>query len=82
MGIHSEQTTRLWKVDMMLILLPVLLLSLLRPCTAGFPLTQHCDASVDGTIHKYNAKTLNGSNTVNFSDYIGKSVLFVNTATY
>uniref|UniRef100_A0A3B3DCM7 Uncharacterized protein n=1 Tax=Oryzias melastigma TaxID=30732 RepID=A0A3B3DCM7_ORYME len=33
-------------------------------------------------IHKYHAKTLNGSHTVNFSDYAGKSVLFVNVATY
>uniref|UniRef100_A0A8C4HR70 Glutathione peroxidase n=1 Tax=Dicentrarchus labrax TaxID=13489 RepID=A0A8C4HR70_DICLA len=35
-----------------------------------------------GTIYKYHAKTLNGSHTVNFSDYAGKSVLFVNVATY
>uniref|UniRef100_A0A3P9IYI1 Glutathione peroxidase n=1 Tax=Oryzias latipes TaxID=8090 RepID=A0A3P9IYI1_ORYLA len=41
-----------------------------------------CDSFTDGSIYKYHAKTLNGSQTVNFSDYIGKSVLFVNVATY
>uniref|UniRef100_A0A3B5AUC0 Uncharacterized protein n=1 Tax=Stegastes partitus TaxID=144197 RepID=A0A3B5AUC0_9TELE len=30
----------------------------------------------------YQARTLNGSCTVNLSDYRGKSVLFVNVATY
>uniref|UniRef100_A0A669DQF9 Uncharacterized protein n=1 Tax=Oreochromis niloticus TaxID=8128 RepID=A0A669DQF9_ORENI len=37
---------------------------------------------MEGTIYKYRAKTLNGSQTVNFSDYAGKAVLFVNVATY
>uniref|UniRef100_A0A672GGY1 Glutathione peroxidase n=1 Tax=Salarias fasciatus TaxID=181472 RepID=A0A672GGY1_SALFA len=43
---------------------------------------RQCDSSTDGTIYKYKARTLNGSRTVNFSDYAGKSVLFVNVATY
>uniref|UniRef100_A0A4W6CW32 Uncharacterized protein n=1 Tax=Lates calcarifer TaxID=8187 RepID=A0A4W6CW32_LATCA len=43
---------------------------------------QRCDSSTDGTIYKYHAKTLNGSHTVNLSDYRGRSVLFVNVATY
>ncbi|KAF7661494.1 hypothetical protein LDENG_00260060 [Lucifuga dentata] len=43
--------------------LPLLLLGLLRPCTAGAPLTQLCDSSTDGTIYAYQAKTLNGSQT-------------------
>lgn len=43
---------------------------------------QQCDSSTDDTIYKYKAKTLNGSYTVNFSDYTGKTVLFVNVATY
>uniref|UniRef100_A0AAZ1X4U7 Glutathione peroxidase n=1 Tax=Oreochromis aureus TaxID=47969 RepID=A0AAZ1X4U7_OREAU len=30
-------------------------------------------AAVPGTIYKYRAKTLNGSQTVNFSDYAGKA---------
>uniref|UniRef100_A0A3B4U3V4 Glutathione peroxidase n=1 Tax=Seriola dumerili TaxID=41447 RepID=A0A3B4U3V4_SERDU len=43
---------------------------------------QRCDSSTDGNIYKYQAKTLNGSRTVNFSEYAGKSVLIVNVATY
>lgn len=43
---------------------------------------QQCDSSTDDTIYKYKAKTLNGSCTVNFSGYTGKTVLFVNVATY
>ncbi|KAI3351250.1 hypothetical protein L3Q82_005799 [Scortum barcoo] len=62
-------------------LVPLLLLGLLRPCAAGALLTQ-CESPTDGTIYKYQAKTLNGSHTVNFSDYKGKSVLFVNVATH
>ncbi|CAN9514822.1 unnamed protein product [Ophioblennius macclurei] len=65
-------------------LLPLLLLTVLRPSAAGggAALSQQCDSSTDGTIYNYKAKTLNGSHTVNFSDYTGKSVLFVNVATY
>ncbi|GLD62016.1 glutathione peroxidase 3 [Lates japonicus] len=63
-------------------LLPLLLLGLLRPCAAEAAFTQRCDSSTDGTIYKYHAKTLNGSHTVNLSDYRGRSVLFVNVATY
>uniref|UniRef100_A0A8C2X6B6 Glutathione peroxidase n=1 Tax=Cyclopterus lumpus TaxID=8103 RepID=A0A8C2X6B6_CYCLU len=33
-------------------------------------------------ISPYSAKTLNGSHTVNLSDFKGKSVLFINVATY
>uniref|UniRef100_A0A4W5PG86 glutathione peroxidase n=1 Tax=Hucho hucho TaxID=62062 RepID=A0A4W5PG86_9TELE len=32
----------------------------------------------DGTIYNYNAKTLNGSRSVSLSEYMGKTVLFVN----
>ncbi|KAK5865025.1 hypothetical protein PBY51_016221 [Eleginops maclovinus] len=66
---------------MMQPLLPLLLLGLLRPFTAGCPLTQQCE-STDGDIYRYQAKTLNDSRTVNFSDYRGTSVLFINVATY
>lgn len=62
-------------------LAPLLLLALLRPA-AGASLRQQCDSSTDDTIYKYKAKTLNGSCTVNFSGYTGKTVLFVNVATY
>lgn len=43
---------------------------------------QQCESATDKTIYQYSARTLNGSRTVNFSDYMGKSVLFVNVATY
>uniref|UniRef100_A0A3Q0RUF4 Uncharacterized protein n=1 Tax=Amphilophus citrinellus TaxID=61819 RepID=A0A3Q0RUF4_AMPCI len=43
---------------------------------------KRCNSSTEGTIYKYRAKTLNGSQTVNFSDYAGKAVLVVNVATY
>uniref|UniRef100_A0A673BKL8 Glutathione peroxidase n=1 Tax=Sphaeramia orbicularis TaxID=375764 RepID=A0A673BKL8_9TELE len=41
-----------------------------------------CDSSTDDTIYNYHAKTLNGSHTVNFSEFRGKAVLFINVATY
>lgn len=44
--------------------------------------SQLCDTSTDGTIYKYYAKSLNSSRSVNFTDYAGKTVLFVNVATY
>lgn len=62
---------------------PLLLLALLRPCAAaGTDFVQRCDPSADGTIYKYSARTVNGSHTVNFGDFAGKTVLFVNVATY
>uniref|UniRef100_A0A8K9WYK6 glutathione peroxidase n=1 Tax=Oncorhynchus mykiss TaxID=8022 RepID=A0A8K9WYK6_ONCMY len=39
---------------------------------------QVCDPSKDGTIYNYKAKTLNGSRSVSLSEYMGKTVLFVN----
>lgn len=63
--------------------LPLLLLGLLLPGSPVYVVGyQQCNSSVEGTIYKYRAKTLNGSQTVNFSDYAGKAVLFVNVATY
>ncbi|KAA8589110.1 hypothetical protein FQN60_010455 [Etheostoma spectabile] len=66
---------------MMRHIFPLLLLGLLRPCDAEAAFTQRCEYTHD-TIYKYQAKTLNQSRTVNFSDYKGKSVLFINVATY
>uniref|UniRef100_A0A3Q3GRT3 Glutathione peroxidase n=1 Tax=Labrus bergylta TaxID=56723 RepID=A0A3Q3GRT3_9LABR len=51
-------------------------------CSALCLNPQQCDSSTDGTIYKHQAKTLNGSHTVNFSDYAGRVVLFINVATY
>uniref|UniRef100_A0A8C5NEZ5 Glutathione peroxidase 3 n=1 Tax=Gouania willdenowi TaxID=441366 RepID=A0A8C5NEZ5_GOUWI len=50
--------------------------------THSLSLSQNCDSSSENTIYKYQARTLNYSRLVNFSDYKGKSVLFVNVATY
>uniref|UniRef100_A0A8C4T791 Glutathione peroxidase 3 n=1 Tax=Erpetoichthys calabaricus TaxID=27687 RepID=A0A8C4T791_ERPCA len=41
-----------------------------------------CEAGVEGTIHSYGAMTLDGSKYVSFKEYAGKTVLFVNVATY
>uniref|UniRef100_A0A3Q2CZ65 Glutathione peroxidase 3 n=1 Tax=Cyprinodon variegatus TaxID=28743 RepID=A0A3Q2CZ65_CYPVA len=40
-----------------------------------------CDRSTEGTIYKYQARTLNGS-LVSFGDFAGKTILFINVATY
>ncbi|KAK2903959.1 hypothetical protein Q8A73_010616 [Channa argus] len=44
----------------------LLLLGLLRPCTADTRFTQWCDPSTEGTIYKYQAKTLNGRYTFQY----------------
>uniref|UniRef100_A0A3P8WKR6 Uncharacterized protein n=1 Tax=Cynoglossus semilaevis TaxID=244447 RepID=A0A3P8WKR6_CYNSE len=41
-----------------------------------------CNTTTNDRIYNYNATILEGSRTVTFSDYRGKSVLFVNVATY
>uniref|UniRef100_A0A3P8T0X2 Glutathione peroxidase 3 n=1 Tax=Amphiprion percula TaxID=161767 RepID=A0A3P8T0X2_AMPPE len=58
------------------------LLSKYNPLTTFLLSLQRCDSSSNGTLYKYQARTLNGSRTVNLSDYRGKSVLIVNVATY
>lgn len=49
---------------------------------ALFPYPQRCNTTTNDRIYNYNATILEGSRTVTFSDYRGKSVLFVNVATY
>lgn len=49
---------------------------------ALFPYPQRCNPTTNDRIYNYNATILEGSRTVTFSDYRGKSVLFVNVATY
>uniref|UniRef100_A0A3Q2XJQ7 Uncharacterized protein n=1 Tax=Hippocampus comes TaxID=109280 RepID=A0A3Q2XJQ7_HIPCM len=41
-----------------------------------------CNPPANGTIYQYQAKPLNGSRSINFSHFAGKTVLFVNVATY
>lgn len=41
-----------------------------------------CYNSVTGTIYDYGGLTIDGSNFIPFKQYQGKTVLFVNVATY
>lgn len=41
-----------------------------------------CYKDVKGTIYDYEALTLNGNEHIQFKQYAGKPVLFVNVATY
>uniref|UniRef100_A0A8D0ZHM9 Glutathione peroxidase 5 n=1 Tax=Sus scrofa TaxID=9823 RepID=A0A8D0ZHM9_PIG len=41
-----------------------------------------CYKDVTGTIYDYDAFTLNGNEHIQFKQYAGKHVLFVNVATY
>ncbi|KAK2492737.1 hypothetical protein MC885_008065 [Smutsia gigantea] len=41
-----------------------------------------CYKGVTGTIYEYGALTLNGEEYIQFKQYAGKHVLFVNVATY
>jgi len=45
-------------------------------------LCQVCNPGVGDSIHKYGAKTINGTQYIPFSHYAGKHVLIVNVATY
>lgn len=41
-----------------------------------------CNKGVTGTIYEYGALTLNGEEYIQFKQFAGKHVLFVNVATY
>lgn len=41
-----------------------------------------CYKGVTGTIYEYGALTLNGEEYIQFKQYAGKHVLFINVATY
>ena len=41
-----------------------------------------CYKGVTGTIYEYGALALNGEEYIQFKQYAGKHVLFVNVATY
>lgn len=43
---------------------------------------QLCDSTTNGTIYDYSAQVLNRPLNVDFNDFRGKFVLFVNVATY
>lgn len=42
----------------------------------------NCYKDVKGTIYDYEALALNGKDRIQFKQYAGKHVLFVNVATY
>lgn len=43
---------------------------------------QLCDSKTPGTIYDYSAQVLNEALNMDFSEFTGKLVLFVNVATY
>uniref|UniRef100_A0A8C3FSD0 Glutathione peroxidase 3 n=1 Tax=Chrysemys picta bellii TaxID=8478 RepID=A0A8C3FSD0_CHRPI len=49
-------------------------------CLAVFQVD--CYNSVEGTIYKYGAVTIDGQEYIPFGKYKGKMILFVNVATY
>lgn len=54
-----------------------------RTATVACVLLQvDCNKGVNGTIYEYGAKTLDGGEYVQFQQYAGKHVLFVNVASF
>lgn len=43
---------------------------------------QNCDSKTPGTIYDYRVQVLNGEPIVDFNEFRGKPILFVNVATY
>uniref|UniRef100_A0A8C0P6Z9 Glutathione peroxidase 6 n=1 Tax=Canis lupus familiaris TaxID=9615 RepID=A0A8C0P6Z9_CANLF len=63
-------------------LLPLLLAGLAQPTQNTQKMKVDCYNGVMGTIYEYGALTLNNEEYVQFKQYAGKHVLFVNVATY
>uniref|UniRef100_A0A667GXE8 Epididymal secretory glutathione peroxidase-like n=1 Tax=Lynx canadensis TaxID=61383 RepID=A0A667GXE8_LYNCA len=64
-------------------LFPLLLVGV--TCTNPEPpekVKMDCYKDVKGTIYEYDALTLHGKERIQFKQYAGKHVLFVNVATY
>jgi len=63
-------------------LIPLLLgATLFTPGFSEMVFRREC-GEVKGDFYQFSAKTLNGSETVNFEEYRGKVVLVYNVATY
>ncbi|KAK7072895.1 hypothetical protein SK128_020147 [Halocaridina rubra] len=63
-------------------LLPLLLgATLMTPAFSEIQFRNEC-GEVQGDFYQFSAKLLNGTETINFSDYQGKVVLVCNVATY
>uniref|UniRef100_A0A286XM81 Glutathione peroxidase 3 n=2 Tax=Cavia porcellus TaxID=10141 RepID=A0A286XM81_CAVPO len=62
--------------------LPLLLLSLAQDTPEAQRMKTDCNKTVPGTIYEYGALTLLGEEYIQFKQFAGKHVLFVNVATY
>ncbi|XP_023567878.1 glutathione peroxidase 6 [Octodon degus] len=65
-----------------LVLFSLLLLGLAQDSPGAQRMKVDCDKAVLGTIYEYGALTLAGEEYIQFKQYAGKLVLFINVATY
>ncbi|XP_075827180.1 epididymal secretory glutathione peroxidase isoform X2 [Microtus pennsylvanicus] len=63
-------------------LVPLLLASYVQTFSKPEKMKMNCYKDVKGTIYDYETLSLNGKDRVQFKQYAGKHVLFVNVATY
>ncbi|XP_036044941.1 epididymal secretory glutathione peroxidase isoform X2 [Onychomys torridus] len=63
-------------------LVPLLLASYVQTTPRPEKMKMNCYKDVKGTIYDYEALALNGKERIQFKQYAGKHVLFVNVATY
>ncbi|XP_062952812.1 epididymal secretory glutathione peroxidase [Cynocephalus volans] len=63
-------------------LFPFLLVGLVETNSKPEKMKMDCYKDVKGTIYDYEAPTLDGKERIQFKQYTGKHVLFVNVATY
>nr|XP_048317064.1 epididymal secretory glutathione peroxidase [Myodes glareolus] len=63
-------------------LVPLLLASYVQTFSKPEKMKMNCYKDVKGTIYDYETLSLNGKERVQFKQYAGKHVLFVNVATY
>ncbi|XP_039113517.1 epididymal secretory glutathione peroxidase isoform X2 [Hyaena hyaena] len=63
-------------------LLPLLLVCLVQTNPKPEKMKMDCYKDVKGTVYEYDALTLNGKEHIQFKQYAGKHLLFVNVATY
>ncbi|XP_040611580.1 epididymal secretory glutathione peroxidase isoform X2 [Mesocricetus auratus] len=63
-------------------LVPLLLASYVQATPRREKMKRDCYTDVKGTIYDYEAFAINGKERIQFKQYAGKHVLFVNVATY
>ncbi|XP_037375007.1 epididymal secretory glutathione peroxidase-like isoform X2 [Talpa occidentalis] len=82
-SVFSESGSRVMTAPLGAYYLFPLLLTCLVQTDAKLENTKmNCYKDVKGTIYDYDAITLDGREKIQFKDYFGKHVLFVNVATY